>query len=343
MQWQSSEKDLDIRRKMIQTIITLMKEAPDGILDKYKSNLPDVARRLEDRLYRLANSRDVYMDISTLKPRLISLRETLVDAKHSPAVEFPTAKIETKEPIAKIAPISTSSEAKQTERETDRAKVLHQQQQRLLLLRHASKCEAATGQCTITIHCDQLKDLWKHIGKCKDKDCKMLHCVSSRFVLSHYHRCKDLACVVCSPIRKIINPSNTNAMDEAITAMRADEQVQMTSRTKEASVLTKRDHAENPIVPTTPVTKGPANPMSEEQLQKWVPVYAHCIQCMRSDSPCTLPSTDPDLKFGKPECINMKNLFIHKGTCTVSSNCSGCLNMTNLANLYRKNFILNTD
>ena len=89
-----------------------------------------------------------------------------------------------------------------------RAQVLRQQQQRLLLLRHSSKCPAGTPQnpekCRATPHCAQMKQLWQHIAKCKDQRCATSHCVSSRYVLSHYHRCKDQSCMVCGPVRQAI-------------------------------------------------------------------------------------------------------------------------------------------
>ncbi|CAM9793613.1 unnamed protein product, partial [Phaeothamnion confervicola] len=85
-----------------------------------------------------------------------------------------------------------------------RRQALRQQQQRLLLLRHASKCpQSDSGQCSVTPHCAGMKKLWKHIAECKDQHCAIPHCVSSRFVLSHYHRCKDTKCAVCAPVREV--------------------------------------------------------------------------------------------------------------------------------------------
>lgn len=81
--------------------------------------------------------------------------------------------------------------------------VLKQQQQRLLLLRHASKCQHET-RCPVTPHCANMKQLWRHIMGCRDQDCKTAHCVSSRYVLSHYSKCKDPACPVCGPVREAI-------------------------------------------------------------------------------------------------------------------------------------------
>jgi E1A/CREB-binding protein len=343
MQWQDDEKDLKLRRSMIQCVIVLMQKTPNSLSNTWMQKLPDLARLLEDKLYRQASSRDVYKDLSTLKDRLILLDGSLKDVKFPPYAEPTAVKIETKEPIAKTTSTLTPSAVKLSE-ENQKAEVLYQQQQRLLLLRHASKCTVAPGQCTTTPHCEQAKKIWSHIGKCKEQKCEVLHCVSSRFVLSHYHRCKDLECKVCAPLREVTNPSKPNAADEAIKAMRSDEQVQLLSKPNQTSVLTKRNHVDEPNSSKAPkVTTSPVKRMSEEELEKWIGVYTHCIQCMRTNLPCPLPEKDPVLKFGNADCQNMKNMFIHKGTCTVTANCNGCFNLTNLANLYCTRFTLNKD
>jgi E1A/CREB-binding protein len=58
---------------------------------------------------------------------------------------------------------------------------LHQQQQRLLYLRHASKCIHVDGRCPQGYpNCIGMKELWKHIASCREQRCKFPHCVSSR-------------------------------------------------------------------------------------------------------------------------------------------------------------------
>jgi len=95
--------------------------------------------------------------------------------------------------------------------EDHRRAVLKQQIQRLLLLRHASKCPHEANQCPVTTHCSSMKTLWKHLMKCKDQECKVPHCVSSRYVLSHYSKCQDSQCPVCGPVRASIRKaSNEN-------------------------------------------------------------------------------------------------------------------------------------
>ncbi|KAL7543116.1 hypothetical protein ACHAXR_012415 [Thalassiosira sp. AJA248-18] len=91
------------------------------------------------------------------------------------------------------------------------AKARHKRQ-RLLLLRHASKCTAENGQCTVTPHCAEMKVLWKHIANCKDSYCKVRHCMSSRYVLSHYRRCKP-PCNICDPVKEIIKNGFNNLIE----------------------------------------------------------------------------------------------------------------------------------
>lgn len=85
-------------------------------------------------------------------------------------------------------------------------KVIRQQQQRLLLLRHASKCDVGP-ECT-TRFCAQMKPLWQHMKRCRDKDCQTRHCQSSRCVLTHYRICKSQGktstCEICGPVMEHI-------------------------------------------------------------------------------------------------------------------------------------------
>jgi hypothetical protein len=83
----------------------------------------------------------------------------------------------------------------------EETKLIHlQQQRRLLLLRHASKCTA--GPSCRTKFCPQMVTLWKHMKKCRDKSCKVSHCLSSRCVLNHYRICKSkgktASCATCA-------------------------------------------------------------------------------------------------------------------------------------------------
>merc|ERR1712238_29633 len=86
-------------------------------------------------------------------------------------------------------------------------KVRHKQQ-RLLLLRHASRCQHKGTKCPVTPHCASMKKLWEHIAHCKDQHCSVPHCMSSRYVLSHYRRCKDPRCPACGPVRETIRRSH---------------------------------------------------------------------------------------------------------------------------------------
>ena len=82
-------------------------------------------------------------------------------------------------------------------------------QQRLLLLRHASKCKEEDGKCNVTPHCTTMKKLWKHISGCQNARCQIPHCMSSRYVLSHYKRCREADCITCAPVRRM-KPISSN-------------------------------------------------------------------------------------------------------------------------------------
>merc|ERR1719478_90561 len=75
------------------------------------------------------------------------------------------------------------------------------QQRWLLFLRHASKCQAAEGQCQYTPHCHVAKSLWEHVLKCTNSQCQYPRCLASRELLKHHQNCKDARCPVCGPVR----------------------------------------------------------------------------------------------------------------------------------------------
>lgn len=248
--WQS-EADLPQRRKIIAKIVGLLQQRKPDAPQEWVKKLPDMARRLEDSLYRDANSIENYSDITTLKERLQKLAVNMgvkaastrmpmqrgamnsAQQMHPRMVQqqtgmmytpnatsfqqdFNTAGITNPGSYMNMAQPSASTPqypgppgkyaAKQNPSPAvdQRQHVLRQQQQRLLLLRHASKCPAPEGHCQATPHCAGMKGLWAHIAKCKDQQCQVSHCVSSRYVLSHYHRCKDAKCAVCGPVRDAI-------------------------------------------------------------------------------------------------------------------------------------------
>ena len=85
------------------------------------------------------------------------------------------------------------------------APVLREQQERLVLLRHAARCTAAPGLCANPEHSDTIRVVWCHVRSCRRLDCPFLYCLSSRFVLHHYSRCRDSNCDVCRPVRSLID------------------------------------------------------------------------------------------------------------------------------------------
>eukprot|EP00940_MAST-03C_sp_MAST-3C-sp2_P001074 g1074.t1 len=286
--WQKKEDRQD-RITMIHQIVRLLRQKKPNAPQQWLKKLPDMARRLEDTLYRLAQNKDEYMNLKTLKPRLQSVaikmgarverkrnlqraraQSQLVkeragatkpgassgksSADGSSSRRFvnigdinPAASVKkesdaanssdsgSKNGLGKRKLDSASSvggDAKKSKTDEDAAKakrmlqrkqrahLLKQQQQRLLLLCHASKCKAK-GECKVTKLCTQMKWLWQHITKCKDKHCQVAHCVSSRYVLTHYHQCHDPKCQVCHPVRVALqkqmharNPARKKPLDK---------------------------------------------------------------------------------------------------------------------------------
>jgi Bromodomain/TAZ zinc finger len=108
-------------------------------------------------------------------------------------------------------------------------KVIRQQQQRLLLLRHASKCTA--GPTCQTKFCAQMVTLWKHMKKCRDKNCSTSHCLSSRCVLNHYRICKSqgrtASCEVCGPVMEQIKRQETGEEANAADPLTKDQEMPM--------------------------------------------------------------------------------------------------------------------
>lgn len=223
-----------------------------------------MAKRLEEHLYRSAQTKDEYLDPTTLKKRLQLIAHGL--ELHRSTSSGPKKSDDDLSGIPDLSPLGTSptdnwqmgrvpplgggavgmsadlmsqqamlglntSSGKLTnpmsalestfiqqiprdsssvkgddEPVGQKKKVIRQQQHRLLLLRHASKCKA--GAACKTKFCGQMVSLWKHMKKCRDKECKTPHCLSSRCVLNHYRICKSQnktsTCEVCGPVMKQI-------------------------------------------------------------------------------------------------------------------------------------------
>jgi len=348
--WQS-DQDYNERRKMIANIVQLLKQRKPNAPSDWLKKLPQMAKRLEESLYRSAKSFAEYNDGSTLKQRLQQLAHNIgmktkrmqqIAAKQKqqqahlaaqnkaqyrpppqhqprsqPTVQQPIAPHQqqpvqprppTSQPmqqpppvqkqggqrivnVAEINPIMNSGNqvvqqgasapvqrvqpgpiVYQTGSQTpapsapppangsrpgprqvsDRQQVLRHQQQRLLLLRHAAKCQHEDGRCPVTPHCAGMKRLWKHIAECKDQKCLVPHCVSSRYVLSHYHRCKDVRCPVCGPVREAIHRSHEK-----------QKQMQALKQRHQQAVQQNKVGAPQPGMPPTSLQRpsvGPAAP-----------------------------------------------------------------------------------
>jgi len=78
--WQS-EKDLDDRQKVIDEIVGLMQQNKPGASEEWLKKLPQMAKRLEEALYRSGISLEDYNNMETLKPRLQQLANNILMSK----------------------------------------------------------------------------------------------------------------------------------------------------------------------------------------------------------------------------------------------------------------------
>uniref|UniRef100_A0A7S2W510 histone acetyltransferase n=1 Tax=Mucochytrium quahogii TaxID=96639 RepID=A0A7S2W510_9STRA len=80
--WQQPQRDYDTRRQMIAQIVRLLQQRKPDAPREWLQKLPDMARRLEDKLYRYAQTEEEYKDRSSLKQRLQFI--ALKMAEHRP-------------------------------------------------------------------------------------------------------------------------------------------------------------------------------------------------------------------------------------------------------------------
>ena len=103
------------------------------------------------------------------------------------------------------SPAQSNSQSSE-EKRTNSTQLLQQQQERLMILKHVSKCNLnRDGTCPQGIpSCPEYKPLWNHIAldQCTDPHCKFTHCISSRYVLKHFYSCYDNNCPVCKPVKE---------------------------------------------------------------------------------------------------------------------------------------------
>jgi hypothetical protein len=201
--WHNSEGDICHRDRMKDAILNLLLErlSSRGRAISVR-RLRRLTERLEHALYYNAECLDSYNDNSTLKRRIHLFALSNVFGQHE--IDHHHQSSNSNCNCDSSSSISERSIC-QSDLEFDgrRSFILRQQQQRLLLLRHASRCMSGEF-CRVTRHCRRMKRLWCHILACRSQTCDYEFCISSRYVLSHYSRCRSQHCAICSPVRAII-------------------------------------------------------------------------------------------------------------------------------------------
>ena len=79
--WHNTKEDMPIRRIMIGKIVSLLKEKKPDADESWKKKASDMARRLEDYLYRGAADKATYLDEATIETRLQKVAEMMIERK----------------------------------------------------------------------------------------------------------------------------------------------------------------------------------------------------------------------------------------------------------------------
>eukprot|EP01031_Cornospumella_fuschlensis_P027620 gene27620-33355_t len=187
-QWHQPDHD-NVTRKLVVAEIVLLLRARKPSSSKSSRRIPHMAVRIEERLYEVSTSYDEYSDLSTLGHRVEQLAQRMSrNSSGSQSNSFNTDPCTLEDRAERAMGINVQ--------------LVKQEQERLLLLRHASRCpHRLIGQCPVTPHCFHIQQLWQHVLVCRDSSCLFAHCLSSRTALVHYSECKDAGCPVCAPVR----------------------------------------------------------------------------------------------------------------------------------------------
>ncbi len=177
-------------------------------------------------------------------------------------------------------------------------KIKHKQQ-RLLLLRHASKCTAKEGQCTKTPHCAEMKELWKHISGCHNSKCTYPHCLSSRYVLMHYRKCKDPRCPACAPVRASIREGSTTPPDKLLTNSSGEEKP-----TKKPKVEPKPDTR-----PPEPSPKPSAQPTSNNESESYSIMHNFTVEQIELHLQSLKQTYTLPVKIMKEKCVEIMKVL----------------------------------
>lgn len=178
-QWHTSN-DERMRRSVIEQIMQLLAQCKKSTNQNAKAKLVNLARRLEAALYRAATSKAQY---SKLEKDPAVLRQKVRQLARESATKRAILSAATPEAAAAIAATAGASLEEQKKIKEQHLRILRQRQ-RLLLLRHGSRCRVPIGhKCQVTPHCAVMQKLWQHIAQCKMQQCDYPHCVASRHVL----------------------------------------------------------------------------------------------------------------------------------------------------------------
>ena len=84
----------------------------------------------------------------------------------------------------------------------------------LVFLRHTAKCSLPETACVYGENCLKGRELWSHLFKCKNDDCRFLRCHLSRNLLRHHCQCQNDRCILCVPVKDQVNKMRQHALEQ---------------------------------------------------------------------------------------------------------------------------------
>lgn len=192
--WHNPQDHQSARSLVVEKIVMLLKQK---FPNKTETSIRKIAQNFEDYSYHHCECFAQYNDVSTLKRRLFSYA---VLKRKGPAT-CPSCggatSSSTDGSIICAAGMSCIGS------DQDPVELRQRQQNLLVKLRHASRCQLSGDICQVSC-CPALRERWCHYSKCKDAHCTVPLCTSSRNVLNHYAMCKEVLCVLCGPVREVL-------------------------------------------------------------------------------------------------------------------------------------------
>lgn len=173
--------------------------------------------------------------------------------------------------------------------------------QQLLQIHHAFKCTHNSENCYF-LHCTKMKQLCRHLYKCKNPKCEEENCYISKQILTHYTKCRNSRCLICGPVQEVIRKNSAQNTHFSIN--------KQTMQSITPSLSNEHDF----ILPNQNLQN-----KSDKTPQQMLAFYRHIKNCSNSSKcPWTANAIGTMVTQNKnpgPLCSEMKDLWNHVHMC----------------------------